>query len=287
MAELHAFTIRPMRNEDLDQALSLSMAEGWNQTDKDWKLLIGNRHNVCVVAEKDQRLAGTATAINYENKIAWIGMVLVDKSVRGMGAGKMLLEHIIGKLRHIRSVKLDATPAGEALYTKLGFKPEYKLFRMKRDAGNFSSAVSPIENVRSIDKKIFEDIVRLDKVAFGVDRSYLLNNLLNNYPEKALCLKNKNGTGYIFGRDGSQFSYMGPVIANSQKTAECLIAKALESLTGQASGVDVPEYREQLIKWLESVGFVIQRHFTRMYLNTNPFPGQLKNQYLISGPEYG
>jgi GNAT superfamily N-acetyltransferase len=287
MAELHTFTIRPMRNEDLDQALSLSLAEGWNQTAKDWKLLIGNRHNVCILAEKDHRLAGTATAMNYENKIAWIGMVLVDKSLRGLGAGRMLLEHIIGKLRHIKSVKLDATPAGEPLYTKLGFKPEYKLFRMQRDAGNFSSAVSPIENVCSIDKKIFEDIIRLDKAAFGADRSYLLNNLVNNYPEKAFCIKDKNGIGYIFGRDGSLFCYIGPVIADSQKTAECLILKAFESVTGQSSCVDVPEYREELIKWLESMGFAIQRHFIRMYLNTNPFPGELKNQYLISGPEYG
>ena len=113
MVELHVFTIRPMRNEDLDQALSLSMAEGWNQTEKDWGLIIGNKHNVCIVVEKDNRLAGTATAMNYENKIAWIGMVLVDKSLRGMGAGKMLLENIIDRLRHIKSVKLDATPAGE------------------------------------------------------------------------------------------------------------------------------------------------------------------------------
>ena len=51
-------------------------------------------------------------------------------------------------------------------------------------------------------------------------------------------------------------------------------------------GLDVPEDREDLIKWLESVGFVKQRHFVRMYLNDNPFPGT-RNQYLISGPEFG
>jgi ribosomal protein S18 acetylase RimI-like enzyme len=276
-----------MRHEDMDQALNLSVSEGWNQTEKDWKLLLGSKHNVCIVAEKDHRLAGTATAMNYENKIAWIGMVLVEKSLRGMGAGRMLLDHIIGKLRHINSVKLDATSAGEPLYTKLGFKPEYKLFRLKRDAGFFSSAVPSTENVCRIDKKIFEDIIRLDKSAFGADRSYLLNNLLNNYPEKAFCIKNNNGIGYIFGRDGSQFSYIGPLIAVSPENAICLISKALESLTGRPVAVDVPEHNKELINWLESMGFVIQRHFTRMYLNTNPFPGEVKMQYLISGPEYG
>jgi hypothetical protein len=77
------------------------------------------------------------------------------------------------------------------------------------------------------------------------------------------------------------------VVADSLDTAKCLISKALETLTEDPAGVDVPEYREELIKWLESVGFVIQRHFLRMYLNVNPFPGELKSQFLISGPEYG
>ena len=110
--------------------LAYLLTEGWNQTMKDWRLLLDNPDNVCIVAEKDNRVAGTATALNHGNKVAWIGMVLVDKSLRGQGAGKMLLENIINRLQHIKSVKLDATPAGEPLYRKLGFIAEYKIFRM-------------------------------------------------------------------------------------------------------------------------------------------------------------
>lgn len=288
MAEIPAFIIRPMKNSDMDQALSLSMAEGWNQTYNDWKLLLENSRNVCLVAEKDGRLAGTATALNHEDKIAWIGMVLVDKSLRGIGAGRMLLEDIIGKLGHIDSVKLDATPAGEPLYTKLGFIPEYKVFRMRREAGNYSSVPSSSGNVCKINETIFKDVVRFDQDAFGADRSYLLNNLIINYPEKALYLKNESHIdGYLMGRGGSRFSYMGPLIALSEEAAECLISKAMESTYGQPVGVDVPEHREELIRWLESRGFVIQRHFIRMYLRVKPFPGKVNQQFLISGPEFG
>ena len=80
-----------MRPDDLEQAFGLSLIEGWNQTMNDWRILFDNPVNVCIVAEKDKRVAGTATALNHENKVAWIGMVLVDKSLRGQGAGKMLL----------------------------------------------------------------------------------------------------------------------------------------------------------------------------------------------------
>jgi ribosomal protein S18 acetylase RimI-like enzyme len=288
MREIPAFTIRPMRYTDLDQAISLSMAEGWNQTINDWKLLLENRHNVCIVAVKDRRVAGTATALNHENKIAWIGMVLVDKSLRGMGAGKLLLEDIIIRLRGIESVKLDATPAGEPLYSKLGFIPEYKVFRMRRDAGDYSSDKASPLHIQKIDHSIFKNLVRMDQTAFGADRSYLLTHLLSNYPDKTLCITSDNGIeGYLFGRDGSKFCYIGPVIARSQDIAESLISRALESHTDQPVAVDVPEHREKLIRWLEAAGFVIQRHFLRMYLNINPFPGDVKSQFLISGPEFG
>jgi GNAT superfamily N-acetyltransferase len=288
MAENPSFSIRPMRYEDLDQALSLSMAEGWNQTIKDWKLLLSNPHNICIVAEQDGIVAGTATALNHENRIAWIGMVLVDKLLRGMGAGKMLLEHIIYRVNHMESVKLDATPAGELLYNKLGFKAEYKVFRMRRNASNFSSGISLFKNANRINQAIYNELASLDKVVFGADRSYLLNTLFNNFPEKTLYIKDEKGiAGYMFGRDGSRFSYIGPVVADSPDTAKYLISKALESLSDQQVGIDVPEYQEELINWLHSVGFVNQRHFVRMYLNNNPFPGKLNSQYLIGGPEYG
>jgi GNAT superfamily N-acetyltransferase len=288
MPENRLFTIRPMRFEDLDQALGLSRAEGWNQTEKDWKLLLEKRDNVCIVAEKDGRIAGTATALNHENKIAWIGMVLVDKSLRGMGAGKMLLQQIIDKLKHIKSVKLDATPAGEPLYSKLGFRPEYKIFRMRREAGIFDSEIAACKDICSINREVFNDIAVTDKVIFGADRSYLLNNLLNDFPGRALCIKDGNSiSGYLFGRDGSRFGHIGPAISHSQDIAKCLITRALESIASQPAGVDVPEYKEEFIKWLASVGFVTQRYFVRMYLDANPFPGKPESQFLIAGPEYG
>ena len=124
------FKIRPMQLTDLDQAINLSKTEGWNQTEKDWRLLLENPVNTCIVAELNNKIAGTATALNHSDEVAWIGMVLVDKSLRGQGAGKMLLTHIIDELKGIKSIKLDATPAGQPLYQKLGFIEEHLIFRM-------------------------------------------------------------------------------------------------------------------------------------------------------------
>lgn len=273
---------------DLDQALSLSNAEGWNQTEKDWRLLLENPLNTCLVAEHNNKIAGTATAINHSNEVAWIGMVLVDKSLRGQGAGKMLLKYIIDALKHIKSIKLDATPAGQPLYQNLGFKEEHIILRMTNNClNNFHSEKTSDEPVQ-IDSSVLSEVIKHDKIIFGADRTYLLQTLFKNYPEKAFIIKkNEKPDAYIFGRGGNRFNYIGPVFAYSSDSARIIISKALDSLNNQPIALDILQDKEELIKWLELIGFVKQRHFVRMFLNSNPFPGIVKNQYLISGPEFG
>src|SRR5436305_10546501 len=93
-----SFTLRPMQLRDIEQGMQLSTDEGWNQTEKDWKLLIETPGNICLVAEIRNKIIGTTTAINYSNEIAWIGMVLVDRNYRGFGVSKSLLTNILEKL---------------------------------------------------------------------------------------------------------------------------------------------------------------------------------------------
>jgi predicted N-acetyltransferase YhbS len=288
MPDNFTFKIRPMITNDLNQAISLSNSEGWNQTEKDWKLLLENPLNTCLVAEHNNTVIGTATALNHSNKVAWIGMVLVDKRYRGRGVGKMLLTNIIGALKNVDSIKLDATPAGLPLYQKLGFIGEYKIYRMinpslqklKKQAFDYE----PI----NIDRESFSDVLKLDKRIFGAARTYLLQTLLRNYPEKAYLIKrNKKLDGYMFGRDGIRFNYVGPVFAFSLDSARILISKTLESLNNQPVALDILQDKEGLIKWLEMLGFVKQRHFIRMNLKSSSYCGLIKYQYLISGPEFG
>ena len=288
MSEIKSFIIRAMTEDDLDQAFDLSMAEGWNQTIWDWRLLFDNPDNICIVAEKNNRVAGTATALIHENRIAWIGMVLVDKTLRGQGAGRMLLVQIIDRLKHVESVKLDATPAGEPLYRKLGFIEEHKIFRMTCSEMNYSVGNVFGSGSSNISSNMIEEIVNLDSIIFGASRSHLLNKLFNSYPGKSFCLKKENYIdGFISGRKGSRFNYMGPLCALTETSARQLISRAIKSLNNQAIALDIPEDKTDLVNWLESIGFVKQRHFIRMYLKDNPYPGIVNNQYLISGPEFG
>jgi ribosomal protein S18 acetylase RimI-like enzyme len=272
---------------DLSRAMELSYSEGWNQTEKDWRLLLGNPLNICLVAEHNNMVIGTATALNHSNEVAWIGMVLVDREFRGQGAGKMLLSSLIEMLPGIRSIKLDATSAGQPLYEKLGFRNEHVIYRMTNNCLKKTKNDTTNESV-NIDQESLAEVLKLDKELFGADRSYLLKSLYKTYPGKAfLTRKNDRLEGYIFGRDGIRLNYLGPLFAFSDCSARALLEKASESLMDEPVALDVLEDKAHFTGMLESAGFVKQRHFNRMFLKSNSYPGNVKCQYLIGGPEFG
>jgi GNAT superfamily N-acetyltransferase len=283
-----AFIVRPMELSDIESALKLSTAEGWNQTEKDWKLFVENPDNICTVAECANKVIGTTTTINYSNQIAWIGMVLVDKEYRGQGVSKSLLANIFKKLESYISIKLDATPEGREVYKKFGFKDEYLIVRMTNSLMNNLPPDDHNDIADPIQSKHIPEIISLDGITFGADRTQLIKFLVRDYPNKSwLVTQNNRVTGFALGRDGNKYQHIGPVVAPNMADAKILITKALTKLTNQPTVVDVLGDKEDLIDWLNSIGFIKQRYFTRMYKNENTLPGLTGNQYLIGGPEFG
>ena len=282
------FIVRPMQPGDIVDAMKLSNAEGWNQTEKDWKLLIEEPQNVCLLAECDKKIIGTTTAMNYANQIAWIGMVLVAKECRGQGVSKLLLTNVLKKLESFASIKLDATPAGKQVYQKFDFKDEYLITRVV----TVSMKNLPFDDdtilAESIRLKDIEEIVALDEHVFGTNRRQLIESLINRYPHKAWLLKRNNSiAGFALGRDGNKYHQVGPVCGSTINDVKMLIRRALKELINQPVVIDVLSEKEDLISWLHSIGFTMQRHFVRMYKKENLFPGIVNKQYLICGPEFG
>jgi ribosomal protein S18 acetylase RimI-like enzyme len=280
--------IRPMQLNDVAYSLLLSEAEGWNQTEKDWNRLASDPQNICLVAENRNSIIGTATAMNYANDIAWIGMVLVARDYRGRGISKILLSHLLSHLGSCRSVKLDATPAGQPVYEKFGFTGEYLIYRMTNLCLENFQPEKADNLALPVQLSDIPEITALDHKLFGAERLSLIASLIRDSPEKAWSMK-QNGriTGFALGRQGRKYHQIGPVFAPSFNDARELISTALSGLHQQAVVIDVLSDKEELIRWLNSLGFSSQRHFIRMYLRTNPLPGIPGSQFLICGPEFG
>jgi ribosomal protein S18 acetylase RimI-like enzyme len=267
------FQIRLMTVDDIDFADSLRATAGWNQTKPDWRRFIELAPQGCFVAEFNGFPAGTATTIRYENKIAWIGMVLVDPERRRHGIGRGLLLHCIEHLRAsaVQCVKLDATPLGKKLYDTLGFVDEWTLTRWR---GNITTTTN-----RDFDPVSISEIAKLDEDAFGANRSEFLRRLAAD--SKTVFL---NDVGFGMVRPGVRAFYLGPVIAQSPEAGLRLMEALLPA--GEII-IDIPDYNRAAMAWAQSKGFVAERELTRMRLGP-AFPQSVpQTLFAIAAPEVG
>ena len=121
-------TVRLLSIDDLDAALALSAAAGWNQRLDDWRMLLRQAPAGSFAAIANGRIVGTAIGIDY-GAFGWIAMMLVDPGHRGQGVGRSLLEAAMDALPSDRPIRLDATPMGRPLYQRYGFEDEAMLTR--------------------------------------------------------------------------------------------------------------------------------------------------------------
>ncbi len=280
------FVIRAMREDDIPGAMRLKTAENWNQTEDDWRTLLNLDPTLCFVAAFDDNVVGTVTATNYSNELAWIGMMLVDKDFRGRGLGKRLLTTLIEKLDSCQSIKLDATPSGLPLYKSLGFRKELAIHRM---ATTQFETVPPNENepsVKPLPESKWQNVMDRDHAFFGADRSRLITEILLS--NKSWYVEREGRiSGYLLTRSGSNCTQLGPLIAETTEDAKILLLSALKSFVGKPVLLDILHDKTDIQELLLSLGFQVQRSFTRMYFKSNSFAGSVQNQFLIAGPELG
>ena len=262
--------IRLLFESDISAAMKLKEAAGWNQTEADWRRLIKLEPNGCFAAIENDRLVGTTTTTTYGDDLAWIGMVLVDPQYRRRGIATRLMETALAYLDgKVAVIKLDATAEGSPVYEKFGFKAESLVERWRgavesRSVGRDDMAVN------------LEELLALDRRAFGADRSRLIKSLFDDSPVRV-----RNGSGYALARAGTRATYIGPVVATDAAQVENL----LDRVMGQLSGSVYIDFNTES-GVLADRGFVKERDLIRMSFGSRT----VKTSPLviaIAGPEIG
>jgi GNAT superfamily N-acetyltransferase len=276
--------LRTMTTADIPAGMRLKDLAGWNQTPADWRCFLQSSPRGCFAAEVDGEVVGTAATIVYEQRFAWIGMVLVDPEFRGRGIGTRLLEKTVEHLDEIgiRAMKLDATPAGRPIYQKLGFEDEYEIERwlLKRPA----SEAAPASALHSV----CDRVLQLDREIFGADRGSLLRSLAAENPDFALSAERDGEiAGYAFGRRGTLADHLGPWMARDDETATQLLDEFLGRSRRETIFVDALKERRIVSRMLLARGFEVSRPLTRMVRGPNRYPGRPEILCAILGPEFG
>ena len=282
------FVLRPMREGDIPAGMRLKNAAGWNQLEADWNLFLGSSSDGSMVAEYGDKVVGTVTTVNYSGHFSWIGMVLVDPEIRRMGIGTSLLKEAIARAKDKGTIRLDATPKGKLLYDRLGFEDEYGLKRYEIKDYPIKLSQNNKLACTKISNQDLPDIIKYDEQIFGAPRAGILRSLHNTGPEYAwICRSGNDIQGYCFGRPGSNYEQIGPVIAINDIIAFSLLCNAMDQCMGKPIIVDIPDDQNAFRTSVQDLGFTVQRPFIRMYLGKHPYPGKPEYQFAIAGPEIG
>lgn len=275
-----------MRASDIDDGLRLCRISGWNQVGRDWEQFLTLTPDGAAVAEHDGRVVGTVATVRYGTRFGWIGMVLVDPSVRGRGVGTRLLDHALELLSDMPLVRLDATSAGHDLYLTRNFTEEGRILRLQAIAPGLTAPSR--EGVRRMTDQDIADVSALDEQIFGASRDALLRWMWQGAPEYAwVARRGSRLTGYMFGRHGHNFAHMGPIVAVDAETARQLATACLGAHAGSAFVVDTPVHTPSWQRSLEALGFREQRPLIRMARGIGGVPGDPSRQFAMLGPEFG
>ena len=287
--------IRLLTIADIPAAQRLRELAKWNQTDDDWRNLIGFEPNGCFAAEMDGNVVGTATTTRYTpdsgpGSFGWVGMVLVDPEFRRHGIGSTLLKRCIQYLKDsgVETVKLDATPMGKLVYEKLGFVAEYELERWEGVARSFELEVDvPGSTVVHMKDSDLKDVIAFDANIFGAHRANVIEAWYRDWPERCVVAR-QGGAVKAFGlsRRGTNFQQIGPVVGDSQLSAKVL-AMILSELEDEQVVVDAVTSNPWARQAVEACGLKHQRPFLRMAFGKNSAPGKPESMLAICCPELG
>ncbi|QQO18578.1 GNAT family N-acetyltransferase [Bradyrhizobium diazoefficiens] len=252
----------PFARLHLEGALKLSQEMSWPYRLEDWDVALQLGQGF--VLQRAGTVIGTAAWWPYGETHASAGMIIVAKTAQGRGYGARLMDALLTSARP-RSIALNSTAEGQALYQRRGFIP-IGVIHQHQGIPRGRHEPPPLGLVRPMAASDFEAIMRLDRDATGLERRRMLQKLLHS------------GDGYVLQRDGMAGGYaisrlfgrghvIGPVVAETATDAQALIEAALARLGRAFVRIDTPA-SSQLGDWLEGIGLEQVGDATTMILGT-------------------
>jgi hypothetical protein len=233
------------------------------------------------------QLVATTLLLPYDQRIAWLAMVLVAERHRHQGIASALLSQALQRCDELGlAAGLDATPDGRRVYRPHGFVDVFGLQRFQCARPRHRAVEVEGVALRELGAIDARRVVGLDAEVFGVPRPEIVTYLQNAEPRRAVVAKSTGRlVGFALVRPGRLALHLGPVTANRAEIAQALVSRALAGARGPIV-IDVPDHQQRFQAWLTSAGFVPVRPFTRMLRGTAAL-GDPTRAFAIAGPELG
>jgi GNAT superfamily N-acetyltransferase len=261
--------IGDIKDVELDQLHALSISVQWPHRAEDWEFLRQMGSGV-VALDEIGRVMGSAMWFPHGDGFATLGMMITSPRLQTNGTGQWLMSRILDTIAG-RRLSLSATRAARRLYLSLGFKPEKTVYQCQgeaRIATDFASL--PLEGtVRRLAAGDLAAILRLDVIAFGVDRSELIRRL----DEQSI------GYGLFRGADLQAFALcrpfgrghvVGPVVASNDADAIAVVAPHVARHVGQFLRLDTRMESGDFASYVSQCGMFVYDTVLTMSFGNHP-----------------
>lgn len=221
-------------DEDVAPLLELARGVGWEWSEARARRTQRIRPAQTWLAREGQETVGTVCCFVYgdagSGPLAWVAGMIVRPDRQGQGVGRRLVEAALAFAQEhgAASVGLDATPAGRAVYERLGFRAVAEDPRWARpaeappvppSAPQGPIAVYPISSCEVMELHAY------DAARFGANRAGVLAEPMAERPHQCFVAFERAG-GRIVGHVLTQERSLGPLVADTPHAAEWLLFAA-------------------------------------------------------------
>lgn len=279
--------LKEFGKQDIPGLIDLSTSVGWDY-DLDEITTILSSGKIYGHKNEEGKIISSAAIIEYDSKLASIGMVIVRHEYRGLGFGKKATQKCIESTSKSATVMLIATEEGKLMYEKMGFKTVDSVHKFICNKYQpFATSRFNKSRVELLRKEDIPELIMLDNHAVGDNRGTFLMKRIKQAKE-ALVVRSVEGNiiGYGLSIAGPVNLILGPIVAPDSLTANLIIDKLAKNHHGKIR-IDVPSGNESFMSQLEESGFLKVSQPPIMIINSNELPLRNKTLYGIAAQVFG
>jgi len=259
-----------MKPEEMDLAVEMAAAEGWNPGIYDADCFYNSDPNGFFVGEHNNRIIAVKSAVRYGNEFGFMGFYIVAKEYRGGGYGLKIWKHAFNYLKDIVS-GMDGVVEQQENYMKSGYRLAYRQNRFE----GIGLEGRESEHIFDIEKIAFEKLFDYDSSIFPAKREKFLRCWIKQ-PESSTKVFERDGQieGYGMIRKCRKGYKIGPLFAEDADIAENIFLSLLLHADGKEIYLDVPEINlkgnEMIKKYNMKYVFETARMYNNGFPNDNP-----------------
>lgn len=260
-------TVTDIAEADIVSLHALSMSVGWPHRPQDWETVLALGQGI-VARDAIDRVLATAMWFEHDEQFATLGMLITSPRLQTLGAGRMMMEHVLARLGN-RRIGLNATRQARQLYASLGFEKRAIVYQRQGEA-RLPPAITVTDEfpVTALAPEHFPALARLDAAAYGSQRPKTLERLLATSTGTAL-FDGDAIRAYALCRPFGRGALVGPVVAANDKDAIAVIRPHIERHAGSFVRLDTRQQSGDFADFLTASGVIVYDTVTSMSKNGN------------------